>query len=47
MDSLLNEGYCVTVDNFYTSPQLADYLITHKTYMYGTLRPNRKDLPPG
>lgn len=44
-DSLLDMGYCITTDNYYTSPQLADFLTSKKTDTYGTLRSNRKDLP--
>lgn len=46
MKPLLNNGYCLTVDNFYSSPQLADLLIANKTDIYGTVRPSRKDMPP-
>jgi hypothetical protein len=46
MKPLFNNGYCLTVDNFYTSPQLADLLITKKTDIYGTVRPSRTDMPP-
>ena len=42
---LLGKGYCLTTDNFYTSPQLADLLVTHKTDTYGTLRLGRKEVP--
>lgn len=45
MEPLLGMGYCLTTDNFYTSPQLADILIKQKTDTYGTLRLNRKDVP--
>lgn len=45
MDPLMGMGYCLTTDNFYTSPQLADFLITQKTDLYGTMRPNRKEVP--
>ncbi|KAK9694585.1 Transposase IS4 [Popillia japonica] len=43
-DSLLDQGYCITMDNYYTSPLLADYLISRQM-TYGTMRINRKDLP--
>ncbi|KAJ4448708.1 hypothetical protein ANN_00099 [Periplaneta americana] len=46
MKPLLNMGYCLTVDNFYTSPQLADILVSKRTDIYGTVRPTRKDMPP-
>ncbi|KAJ4433263.1 hypothetical protein ANN_15522 [Periplaneta americana] len=43
-----NMGYCLTVDNFYTSPQFADILVSKRTDigLYGTVRPTRKDMPP-
>ena len=37
MKPLLNKGYCLTMDNFYNSPQLADLLIGKKADVYGTL----------
>jgi len=43
--NLLGKGYCITMDNFYTSPELLDILIKNKTDMYGTVRSNRKKLP--
>ena len=46
MDLLLDKGYCLTTDNFYTSPELSTILIEHVTDSYGTLRINRKGLPP-
>ncbi|XP_067122211.1 piggyBac transposable element-derived protein 4-like [Centruroides vittatus] len=45
LEPLLDKGYCLTTDNYYTSPQLADYLITVKTDCCGTLRTTRKDVP--
>lgn len=42
---LLNKGYCLTTDNYYTSPELADILLSHHTDIYGTLKINRKDIP--
>lgn len=45
MEPLLGMGYCLTTDNFYTSPQLADILIKEKTDTYGTVRLNRKEVP--
>ena len=35
---LLNKGYHLFVDNFYTSPTLAQYLHSKKTLLTGTLR---------
>jgi len=45
MDPLLDNGYCLTTDNFYTSPELVDILVQRKTDVYGTVRPNRRDMP--
>ncbi|GFV28956.1 piggyBac transposable element-derived protein 4 [Trichonephila clavipes] len=42
---LKEKGYCLSTDNFYTSPELAELLIDSKTDICGTLRPNRKGLP--
>ncbi|GFW23326.1 piggyBac transposable element-derived protein 4 [Trichonephila clavipes] len=41
----LGKGYCVTIENFYMSPQLADILVTEKMDTYGTVNKTRKDLP--
>lgn len=40
-----NKGYVIYTDNFYTSPTLADYLYSRKTYLCGTIRTNRKGYP--
>ena len=45
LDPLLNQGYCLTTDNFYTSPELYDVLLQNRTDAYGTVRPNRRDMP--
>ncbi|XP_040195336.1 piggyBac transposable element-derived protein 4-like [Rana temporaria] len=45
LEPLLNQGYCVTTDNFYTSPELYEFLLKNKTDAYGTARANRRDLP--
>ncbi|GFU35172.1 piggyBac transposable element-derived protein 4 [Trichonephila clavipes] len=45
MEPLLNKGHCLTTDNFYSSPVLADILIQSLTDMYGTLKSRRKDVP--
>lgn len=45
MKPLLGKGYCVTLDNYYNSPQLADMLLRNKTDVYGTLRKTRKEVP--
>ncbi|XP_054715386.1 piggyBac transposable element-derived protein 4-like [Uloborus diversus] len=47
METLLNKGHCLIMDNFYNSPELTELLIQNKTDVYGTLRCNRKDLPTG
>ncbi|GFY69413.1 hypothetical protein TNIN_400421 [Trichonephila inaurata madagascariensis] len=33
------------MDNYYNSPELGEMLLKSKTDVFGTLRPNRKDLP--
>ncbi|KAG8225466.1 hypothetical protein J437_LFUL004467 [Ladona fulva] len=43
---LLDKGFCLTTDNYYTSPQLADILILQSTDMYGTVKITRKEMPP-
>lgn len=45
MKPILNLGHCLITDNFYTSPQLADILLQHKTDTYGTIKLNRKEVP--
>ena len=45
MHELLDKGYCLYTDNFYTSPTLADVLADRLTDTVGTLRLNRKDVP--
>lgn len=45
MKPLLNKGYCVTLDNYYSSPILTDTLIKYKTDSYGTINLNRKEVP--
>ena len=44
-DKLLDKGYCLYLDNWYTSPKLVDTLCTRKTDVVGTMRTNRKELP--
>ncbi|XP_042145125.1 piggyBac transposable element-derived protein 4-like [Ixodes scapularis] len=46
MEPLLVKGYCVTIHNFYTPPELVDAFIKNYTDMYQTVRANRKDMPP-
>jgi len=45
VDALLGKGYCITMDNFYTSPELFELLLKQKTDAYGTVRSNRRNLP--
>ena len=42
---LLDKGYCLYLDNWYTSPKLVDTLRTRKTDVVGTMRTNRKEFP--
>lgn len=42
---LFNKGYHLFVDNFYTSPTLAEFLFKNQTLLTGTLRANRKGVP--
>ena len=43
---LFNKGYHVTCDNFFTSISLARKLLTKKCTLVGTVRRNRRELPP-
>ncbi|GFT17034.1 piggyBac transposable element-derived protein 4 [Trichonephila clavipes] len=45
MKPLLNKGYCVTLDNYYSSPILTDTLVKYKTDSYETINLNRKEVP--
>ncbi|XP_023213037.1 piggyBac transposable element-derived protein 4-like [Centruroides sculpturatus] len=45
MESLLNQGHRLYVDNFYASPKLFDALVEKKTDAVGTVRRNRKGMP--
>ena len=42
---LFGKGYCLYTDNFYTSPSLADILVSKQNNFVGTLRLNRRDVP--
>ena len=42
---LLEKGHKLYLDNYYTSPELADELDSMDTYMCGTVRKNRKEVP--
>ena len=43
---LLHKEYCITMNNYYTSPNLAEILIAQKTDSYETVRTNRKNMSP-
>lgn len=45
MEPLLNKGYNVTCDNFFTSLKLAKLLLEKKTSLVGTIRENRREIP--
>jgi len=45
MKPILHLGHCLTTDNFYTSPRLADILLEHYTDTFGTMRLNKKEVP--
>ncbi|XP_068115074.1 piggyBac transposable element-derived protein 4-like [Hyperolius riggenbachi] len=40
-----SSGDIVTTDNFYSSPELFEILIKHRTDAYGSVRPNRREMP--
>jgi len=46
MDQYLDAGRTLVTDNFYTSTHLACKLLDRKTHLVGTVRSNRKGLPP-
>lgn len=45
MTNLLNKGYHIFIDNFFTSLKLAKYLYSKLTFLTGTLRKKRKGIP--
>ena len=45
MSPYLGSGHILYTDNFYTSPNLADYLHQNNTGLVGTVRANRKGMP--
>ncbi|XP_065664742.1 piggyBac transposable element-derived protein 4-like [Hydra vulgaris] len=47
MNNLLNKGYCVFIDNWYTSVEVCHKLLLNKTDCVGTVRKDRKSLPTG
>ena len=42
---LLDKGHHIYMDNYYTSPELAEELYYHQTYCCGTVKMNHKDMP--
>ena len=45
IDPFLDKGHTLTIDNFYTTPRLAKYLLDRQTKTVGTIKPNRKLFP--
>ena len=45
-EPFLNNYRHIFFDNFFTSTRLLDHLFAQNTYACGTVRSNRKDLPP-
>lgn len=46
VSNLLQKGYRLFTDNFYTKVKLAEFLLENNTILCGTIRSNSKDLPP-
>lgn len=44
-EPLLNHGYVIHLDNWYSSPTLFRSLLDNKTYARGTVRGHRKNMP--
>nr|CAD7433620.1 unnamed protein product [Timema monikensis] len=44
-EPLLNQGYAIHTDNWYSSPTLFRLLLDNKTYALGTVRKHRKNMP--
>lgn len=42
---IVNQGYTLFLDNWYSSPNVFDYLLQHDTNAIGTVRCNRKNMP--
>jgi len=42
LKSYFNKGHVIYVDNWYSSPQLVEFLYKYDTGMCGTVRKNRK-----
>ena len=41
----INQGRCITGDNYFSSLDLCNFLLTQKTTYVGTLRNNRREVP--
>ena len=46
LNPYLGKGHTVYVDNYYTTPRLAKYLLDHQTKLVGTVRTNRQNMVP-
>lgn len=46
VEDYLDLGHCIVMDNYYSSPELFLNLVKRKTDAIGTVRSNRKSLPP-
>ena len=46
VEDYLYLGHCIVMDNYYSSPELFLNLVRRKTDAVGTVRSNRKSLPP-
>ena len=44
IESWINSGRTITTDNYFTSVELAEYLLGVKTTLVGTIRRNKKDI---
>lgn len=42
---IINKGYTLFLDNWYSSPKIFEFLLTHDTNAIGTVRSNRKNMP--
>lgn len=42
---ILNKGYTLFLDNWYSSPNIFEYLLQNDTNAIGTARPDRKNMP--
>ena len=45
IEQYFGRGYNITMDNFFTSVELAQKLLDRRTSLVGTLRLNRKEIP--